>query len=57
LNLATASPARVQAEAKSLERAVFSASIHRLKKNQQTPLVLGEQLLLKEADLLAQVDK
>ena len=50
-------PGRVQAEAKSVERAVFSASIHRLKKNQQTALVLGEQLLLEEADFPAKVDK
>ena len=36
-------PGRVQAEAKSVERAVFFAGIHRLKKNQQTALLLGEQ--------------
>jgi hypothetical protein len=46
---------RVQAEAKSLERVVFYAGVHRLKKNQQAALVLGEQFLLEQADFLAKV--
>jgi hypothetical protein len=33
---------RVQAEAKSLQSAVLSASVHRLKKNQQAAVVLGD---------------